>query len=65
VCVAPTRAIDRSEFKWPHPWSGVIDHIEPVSRRPDLTFELSNVRAAHKVCNEKAQPSARRPSVDW
>lgn len=66
VCHAPSRVIDREAFKWPHPWSGVVDHIEPVSRRPDLVFVLANLRLAHKVCNEKLQPSVvRRPSVDW
>lgn len=63
-CVAPSRWIDK-ELKAPDPWSFSVDHIEPVSKRPDLALELSNCRAAHRVCNQKGQPAARRSSRDW
>lgn len=64
VCLAPSRWIDK-DLRAPHPHSFSVDHIEPVSRRPDLALELSNCRASHRVCNQSAQPSRRMPSVDW
>lgn len=27
------------------------DHIFPVSKRPDLELDLSNIKASHKECN--------------
>lgn len=28
-----------------------IDHIEPISKRPDLALELTNLRLTHPPCN--------------
>lgn len=64
VCVAPSRWIDK-DLEAPHPLSFSVDHIEPVSRRPDLALEYSNLRAAHRLCNQKGQPAARRASREW
>lgn len=64
VCVAPSRWIDK-ELRAPHPLSFSADHIEPVSRRPDLALSYDNLRAAHRVCNQKGQPAATRSSRDW
>ena len=27
------------------------DHVQPVSKRPDLELDLSNVKASHRACN--------------
>lgn len=34
-----------------HPMSWTADHIEPLSKRPDLAYEPSNLRPAHRRCN--------------
>lgn len=64
VCLAPSRWIDK-ELKAPNGWAFSADHIEPVSRRPDLEYVFENLRAAHLKCNQSGQPSKRRASVDW
>lgn len=64
VCLAPTRWIDKT-LRAPHPWSFSADHIEPVSRRPDLEYVYANLRAAHRQCNNVAQPSKREASRAW
>lgn len=64
TCLAPSRWIDKS-LRAPHPWSFSADHIEPVARRPDLEYVYGNLRAAHRRCNNAAQPSKEEPSRDW
>ncbi|MFJ3394010.1 HNH endonuclease [Leifsonia aquatica] len=34
------------------PGADSADHIVPRSKAPELTWELSNLRPAHKRCNE-------------
>ncbi|MER7738879.1 HNH endonuclease [Streptomyces sp. NPDC096538] len=34
-----------------HPLSFTLDHLEPVSKRPDLLLAKENARAAHRRCN--------------
>lgn len=35
-----------------HPWSGEVDEVIPVSRGGD-PLDWSNVRLAHRICNER------------
>lgn len=43
-----------------HPGARSVDHVEPVTERPDMAFALSNMRPAHgsrnpcPVCSEAA-----------
>lgn len=37
--------------KWLAPIETELDHVEPRSRRPDLRFELKNLRPACHACN--------------
>ena len=64
VCKASSRWIDPA-LESPHPLSWSADHVEPVWRRPDLEYVYENLRPAHRVCNQSAQPSKRSASVDW
>lgn len=64
VCVAPSRLIDKS-LRWPHPLSFTVDHIESATKRPELALVRSNLRAAHKVCNQKRGVAREEPSIAW
>ncbi|MGQ5580899.1 HNH endonuclease [Streptomyces sp. ECR3.8] len=56
-----------------HPLSFTLDHLEPVSKRPDLLLSRENARAAHRRCNSSrgnrttTQPKAapQRASRRW
>jgi 5-methylcytosine-specific restriction endonuclease McrA len=50
VCYLCGRAVDFDAKSW-QPWAPNADHIIPVELRPDLAFERSNVRLAHRACN--------------
>lgn len=39
--------------KPPDPLSPSVDHIIPVSVRPDLACELSNLALTHRICNQQ------------
>jgi len=39
----------RPDLRWPHPQSGTLDHLVPLSRGG--TDEAANVKAAHARCN--------------
>jgi 5-methylcytosine-specific restriction endonuclease McrA len=34
-----------------HPGADTVDHVIPLSRRPDLAHDLANLRPAHRRCN--------------
>lgn len=36
-----------------HPGADTVDHILAKSQRPDLVFDLSNMRPAHRSCNSR------------
>ena len=36
-----------------HARSWTMDHVQPVSLRPDLAMEIGNIREAHRSCNGK------------
>lgn len=36
-----------------HPRAWTMDHVNPVSLRPDLAEDLGNIREAHRDCNGK------------
>ena len=42
--------IDKT-LEWPDPKSFSVDHVEPLSLRPELAEVYSNARAAHLGCN--------------
>ncbi|MGN7136781.1 HNH endonuclease [Streptomyces pseudogriseolus] len=55
-----------------HPLSFTLDHMQPVSKRPDLLLSRENARAAHRRCNSSrgnrtTQPKAapQRASRRW
>lgn len=33
------------------PGATTVDHLEPISVRPDLQLEITNCRPAHRSCN--------------
>ncbi|MDX1890115.1 HNH endonuclease [Mycolicibacterium sp. 050158] len=44
-------------------YGDTVDHIIPISERPDLADEPTNLRAACRACNEhKGRAEDRRPS---
>jgi len=49
ICYLCSRPIPR-ELRWPHPLSGTIDHVIPVSAGG--SDREDNLRAAHWGCNE-------------
>ena len=64
-CLCPSgRWIDKS-LKGPHPWSFSADHVIPVFQWPEGEYVFDNLRAAHRRCNNVAQPSRKEPSRDW
>ncbi|NYV72973.1 HNH endonuclease [Streptomyces sp. UH6] len=48
------------------PWSWTMDHVQPVSRRPDLLLDPANARPAHRRCNsskgDRVTPRAVGPT---
>jgi 5-methylcytosine-specific restriction endonuclease McrA len=51
-----------------HPLGPSLDHIIPVSVRPDLAHEPANLRPAHYGCNARkkdGQIKPRRTPDDW
>lgn len=50
-CHICRQAIDYSVEPSSTPTSWEPDHIIPVSKRPDLELDLSNIRASHRQCN--------------
>ena len=51
VCHICGQPIDYSVPASSTPDSWEPDHLIPVSKRPDLELDLSNVAASHKRCN--------------
>jgi 5-methylcytosine-specific restriction endonuclease McrA len=49
-CYICGRAVDFAAKSW-EPWAPNADHIIAIELRPDLAFERSNVRLAHRACN--------------
>lgn len=56
------------------PFAYEPDHVEPVERRPDLAYELSNIRPSHCKCNRSRgdgtvhvgkKKGLGKPSRDW
>lgn len=39
-------------LRWPNPRSFSVQHLIPRSVRPDLTFDVLNMDAAHLDCNK-------------
>jgi hypothetical protein len=51
-CIADTRAIDPALVGKDEPWAPTVDHIRPLGEGGrDIE---SNMRAAHKACNNRA-----------
>lgn len=53
-------------------WTEEIDHILPVSQYPSLKYEITNLRAACRFCNntrgvrpDAELPITSQPSKDW
>lgn len=47
-----------------HPMSFTLDHLEPVSKRPDLLLDKANARAAHRRCNSsRGNRTAPKPQI--
>jgi 5-methylcytosine-specific restriction endonuclease McrA len=45
-----------------HRLSFTLDHVLPVSKRPDLLLDRANARPAHRACNSsKGNRTAARP----
>ncbi|MDI9885918.1 HNH endonuclease [Streptomyces sp. HNM0645] len=36
-----------------HPLAFTLDHLLPVSKRPDLLLDPANARSAHRRCNSR------------
>jgi 5-methylcytosine-specific restriction endonuclease McrA len=49
-CYLCGRAVDFTAQSW-QPWAPNADHVVPVELAPELAFERSNVRLAHRACN--------------
>lgn len=68
VCRECGELIDKT-LAFPHPKSFSVDHIEPVSLRPDLALERTNLAACHLGCNSSKGNGSRRAdtptSRDW
>ena len=56
----------RYDVKFPHPLSATVDHVIPAKnfdhlpemQRRDALWDLSNLKPAHKVCNDSKQDDA-------
>ncbi|MFD0003542.1 HNH endonuclease [Streptomyces sp. NPDC127178] len=53
-----------------HAKGWTMDHVQPVSLRPDLAMDLRNIREAHRDCNGKRGANVnvnlgRGASRDW
>lgn len=68
VCASCGKPFDPA-FQFPHPMSFSVDHIEPVSLRPELAMERTNLQAMHLGCNSSKGNGAARTQVatsrDW
>jgi 5-methylcytosine-specific restriction endonuclease McrA len=69
TCGICARPIDKT-LPPDHPDSFSVDHIEPVTKRPDLALVYSNLTGAHRRCNRAkgagtATPIADSHSRDW
>lgn len=51
ACCICRQPIDYS-LAWPNPLSFSVQHMQPRALRPDLMFDLANLRAAHLQCNQ-------------
>lgn len=45
------------------PGADSVDHVLPVVRRPDLAYDLSNLRPAHLVCNKRKSDKDYAPII--
>lgn len=69
VCAICGGLLDPSARK-PHPNSTEVDHVLPLTLRPDLAMDPTNLVAAHRRCNRAksnrldylAEPA---PSCEW
>lgn len=62
-CCRCGQAIDYT-LVWPDPWCFTVDHYpHPLSLRPDLAEDPSNLRPAHLRCNQAAGNTAPRPTL--
>ncbi|MFF7200507.1 HNH endonuclease [Streptomyces sp. NPDC008141] len=52
-----------------HRWAFTLDHLQPVSLRPDLLLDPANARSAHRSCNSargnRMQPAKLTTSRRW
>lgn len=68
ICAKCGEPFDHS-LQWPHPKSFSVDHIEPVSLRPELANVRSNLQAMHLGCNSSKGNGTARTTVatsrDW
>lgn len=62
VCGICRRWVDKS-LRHPHPWAPQVDHIVPVSVRPELVMVRSNLRLVHRRCNLRRGVGRRRAPV--
>lgn len=55
LCLQPMnqlKADGSPVYVWPHPMSAVADHTQAVARGGEV-IDASNMRPAHKLCNER------------
>jgi hypothetical protein len=62
VCHLCGQAIPEGKH-WLDPLAYQADHILTVSERPDLAFELSNLRPSHRRCNTARKGRAYSPAL--
>ena len=53
VCWICGQAIDYSVAASSSDDSWEPDHVQPVSKRPDLELDLNNIKPAHRQCNRQ------------
>ena len=59
--------VDKSLPRY-HPYSGQAEHVLCAKDHPELAYERTNVRLAHRICNLRkgtSNPAFTRTSKQW